>query len=74
MRGTLETDDGALAYASYRGRSDVSGGPGSARLYAEPLFEAGDERSAWLNRVQAVAKDSVSPDATEIGFEVYEVR
>ena len=37
-------------------------------------LKPGDERSAWLNRVQAVAKDSVSPDATEIGFEVYEVR
>jgi hypothetical protein len=74
VRGLAETDDGALVYAHYAGRTDVSRGPGTAPLYAAPLFETGDDRYAWLNRIQAVAKGTVSPDASEIAFDVYEVR
>jgi hypothetical protein len=43
IRGTVETDDGALIYASYKGRTGLSGGSGAAPLYAAPLFETGDE-------------------------------
>lgn len=74
VRALFETDDGALVYASYRGRTDVSNGPGSAPLYTAPLFETGDERYAWLNRIQAVAKGALSDGGSEITFDVYEVR
>ena len=38
-----------------------------------PTFETGDERYAWLNRVQAVGKGIIRPDRT-IDYEFYEVR
>lgn len=74
IRGTVETDDGALIYASYKGRTDLSGGVGAAPLYAAPMFETGDERYRWLNLIQAVAKGEIAPDLSRITFEVYEVR
>jgi len=74
VRGTVETDDGASTYASYKGRTDLSGGIGAAPLYAAPLFETGDERYRWLNLIQAVAKGNVASDLSQITFDVYEVR
>ena len=59
VRGPLETHDGALVYVTYRGRLDLSVPPGSAPTYAAPLYETGDERYAWLNRIQAVAKGTI---------------
>lgn len=44
VRAVAETDDGALVYVSYAGRTDLSGGVGSAALYGAPLFETGDAR------------------------------
>lgn len=72
VRATVETDDGALVFASYRGRMDLSGGPGAAPIYAAPLFETGDDRYRWLNRVQAVAKGILDGDI--LRYEVYELR
>jgi hypothetical protein len=58
VRGTMETHDGAVVFISYRGRLDLSVPPGNAPIYAAPLFDTGDERYAWLNRVQASPKGS----------------
>jgi hypothetical protein len=58
VRAVVETDDGALIFLHYQGRVDLSAGPG-APLYAAPLFETGDDRYRWLNRVQAIAKGSL---------------
>ena len=46
--------------------------PGSAPIYAAPLYETGDERYAWLNRIQAVAKGAL--DGQSLTYEIYELR
>jgi hypothetical protein len=74
VRVLAETHDGALVYISYRGRLDVSGGPGSSPSYAAPLFDTGDERYLWLNRIQAIAKGRLSEDGTTLVYEMYEVQ
>ena len=71
VRSVLLTDDGAYVFLHYSGRVDVSNGPG-APLYAAPLFETGDDRYRWLNRVQAVAKGAL--DGLVLSYEVCEVR
>ena len=72
VRFLLETDDGALILVQYRGRSDHSQGHGVSPLYSAPLFETGDERYAWLNKVQAVGKGTVVENT--IHYEIYEVK
>jgi hypothetical protein len=73
-RGLLETDDGALIYTYYRGRLDLSQGPGVFPAYSAPLYETGDERYAWLNAVQAVAKGTVGNGGRQLVYEICEVR
>ena len=72
VRMTFETQDGALVLVCYSGRIDLSKPPGDSPVYAAPLFETGDERYAWLNRVQAVAKGKL--DGTTLTYEIAEVR
>lgn len=72
VRATLETDDGALIYAAYRGRIDLSHPPGEAPIYAAPLFETGDERYRWLNKIQAVVKGRL--EGNVLTYEGYELR
>jgi hypothetical protein len=72
VRMTIETHDGALVYVTYTGRSDFSEGPGAHPIYSAPLFETGDERYAWLNRVQAVAKGAF--EGSHVRYEVAEAR
>jgi hypothetical protein len=66
---TLETDDGALVHATYTGRFQFD----TMTVYATPLFQTGDERYQWLNRIQAVSKGSFRPDGTLV-YEMYELR
>ena len=73
-RGLLETDDGALIYTWYHGRLDLSEGPGTSPAYSAPLYETGDERYAWMNKIQAVAKGITSPDGHQLVYEICEVR
>lgn len=72
VRMTVETHDGALVLITYRGRSDFREGPGAHPIYSAPLFETGDERYAWLNLVQAVAKGTF--EGSHVRYEVAEVR
>jgi hypothetical protein len=72
VRMTIETHDGALILVTYTGRSDFREGPGAHPIYSAPVFETGDERYAWLNLVQAVAKGSF--DGSHVRYEVEEVR
>ena len=62
VRGTIETEDGALVYVTYGGRIDFSNGPGTAPIYVAPTFETSDERYAWLNLVQAVGVGTLDGD------------
>ncbi|HVE93559.1 MAG TPA: DUF3237 domain-containing protein [Acidimicrobiales bacterium] len=71
VRGMFETDDGALVYVQYHGRSDVAAGAG-APLYVAPRFETGDARYAWLNAIQAVGKGAV--DGQSLHYDWYELR
>jgi hypothetical protein len=71
VRMLVETDDGALVFITYNGRVDT----GNARhVYAAPRFETGDERYLWLNKIQAVAKGTLSEDGTTLSYELCEVR
>lgn len=72
VRVTWETDDGAVILVQYRGRFDTAQSPAVA--YVSPLFETGDERYAWLNRIQAVGRGTFSADMSELVYEMYEVR
>jgi hypothetical protein len=70
-RLTLETDDGALIYVQYGGRGDLNNAAG-VFFYTTPQFETGDERYAWLNRIQAVGKGTLL-DQT-LSYDIYELR
>jgi hypothetical protein len=82
-RYTLETADGALIYVRNRGYRHgpreilerlAAGENVEPALYymrTTPLFETGDERYAWLNRIVAVATGARRPAAVEL--EVFEV-
>lgn len=69
VKVTLETDDGALIHATYSGRLQFD----TLTVYAAPLFHTGDDRYAWLNRIQAVSKGAFQPDGTLI-YEIFELR
>jgi hypothetical protein len=82
-RYTLETEDGALIYVRNHGYrhgprevlerlaagQDVD--PALYYMRTTPLFETGDERYAWLNRIVAVATGARRPAAVEL--DVFEV-
>jgi hypothetical protein len=82
-RYTLETADGALVYVRNRGfrhgppevlkRLAAGENIDPARYYMRttPLFETGDERYAWLNRIVCVA--SGARRATAVELKVFEV-
>lgn len=66
IRATFRTDDGATIFAQYNGRADLSNGlvlP--ITIYVTPRFETGDERYAWLNRVQA-STNGTRPDSVDV--------
>ena len=74
IRATFRTHDGAFVLAQYHGRLDASDGVDLPKtVYVTPRFETGDERYAWLNRIQAVGKGIVHQDLT-IDYEWYELR
>jgi hypothetical protein len=65
VRLLLRTDDGADIYMTYTGVGLEMG----AHLRTAPLFETGDERYAWLNKVQAVGTGS--SDGKVVDYQVY---
>ncbi len=69
VRATLKTNDGALIYLQYRGRSDVTNGLGTSPVIVAPIFESSDERYLWLNAVQSVGKG----DIRSLRYEWFEV-
>ena len=82
-RLTIETDDGALIFVSYRGvitpmepeiiMKAFSGTlePGELYYRTTPIFETGDERYAWLNTMVCVASGNIGP--TEVSYDVFGV-
>ncbi|MGY1669413.1 DUF3237 domain-containing protein [Geodermatophilus sp. SYSU D00710] len=74
VRATFRTHDGALVFAQYHGRLDASDGMDLPKtIYVTPRFETGDERYAWLNRIQAAGKGVVHEDLV-LDYEWYELR
>jgi len=74
IRATYRTHDGAIIFAQFHGRVDASQGLEPPKtIYVTPRFETGDQRCAWLNRIQAVGKGVVHEDLT-IDYEWYELR
>jgi hypothetical protein len=83
VRVTLQTNDGALIYASYQGISRYSndvrerlnrGEPVDRASYyfrTAPLFEISAPKYAWLNHVLAVAIGNQSPG--KVGYAVYAI-
>lgn len=69
VKVTLETHDGALVHVTYSGRLQFDTGT----VYATPLFHTGDERYAWLNRIQAVSKGTFTAPGTLV-YDMYELR
>ena len=68
VRLTLETDDGAFIYVEYGGRADMAKG----LIATAPTFQTGDERYAWLNRIQAIGAGALGPDG-KLVYTLYEV-
>ena len=68
VRQVLETDDGAIVYVTYRGRSDRARGT----YTVAPTFETSDERYRWLNAVQAVGRGRIEDG--RLVYEMFEVR
>ena len=70
VRVLLQTHDGALVFVQYNGRVDTTAA--AAPIYTSPRFDTGDERYAWLNRLQAVAKGGL--DGSTLTYDIYELR
>jgi hypothetical protein len=68
VRLTLRTDDDAVILMTYTGIGAWQ--EDGASIRTAPLFETGDARYAWLNRVQAVGIGHSEGDSLVV-YEVY---
>jgi hypothetical protein len=73
VRLAIQTGDGAVVLIRYTGRLLFAPGQESVAFIA-PVFETGDARYQWLNRVQAVGKGIMPADLSRIHYEVYELQ
>ncbi len=83
VRMTLETDDGALIYMTYRGlrhgplevierlNRGEAVDPSEYYFRTAPFFETGAEKYAWLNRIVSIATGRRAP--TGPTYEVFQV-
>lgn len=83
VRATLQTDDGALIYMTYRGvrhgpaevidrlNRGEAVDPSEYYFRTAPFFETGSEQYAWLNRIVAVATGERLPG--QAVYTVYQV-
>ena len=72
VRLTLHTHDGAVILMTCNGigfRSET----GESVIRTAPLFETGDTRYTWLNRVQAVGIGQLR-DRSTVTYDVYALR
>jgi hypothetical protein len=70
VRLTLRADDGALILVTYNGVGQTTSA--GASLRAAPLFETGDQRYAWLTRLQAIAVGERV--GTDVKYDVYALK
>jgi hypothetical protein len=84
VRGTMQTDDGALIYISYHGVIDVApatlarvlGGedvsPSEYYLRTAPRLETGAEKYAWLNKTVCIGTGYFAP--SKVGYRIFAVK
>lgn len=70
VRATIRTDDDAIVFVQYRGRSDASQRIGAAPMHVAVTFETAAPQYAWLNALLAVGRGELS----EMRYEWFEVR
>ena len=68
VRVTWITDDGATILMTYNGIGQLT--ESGSTIRSAPLFEAGDPRYAWLNRVQAVGIGGRTGES-HVAYEIY---
>jgi len=86
VRICIKTHDGAIIYVTYGGRMDIpvelqpmvfnpqtaeTVDPSAYYFRTCPLFETGDERYAWLNRIQAIGVGRLT--STGVSYDVHQI-
>jgi hypothetical protein len=85
VRATIETDDGALIYVSYRGITDVGEGAyekvlqgefpaGSGVIHTSPVFQTSHPSYQWLHRVHCLGVGQSFLERMEVAYDIYAVR
>lgn len=85
VRATIETNDGALIYVTYRGVSDggedayerfLKGEPaeGGAPIHTAPVMTTSHPDYLWVNRIQCVGIGQSFPESNEVRYDVYAIR
>jgi hypothetical protein len=84
VRATLETDDGALLYVTYRGAlriepallAHIAAGedvdPAQYYFRTAPRFETGHEKYSWLNSLVCVGYGRPGP--SEVRYRIFAIR
>ena len=82
VRGTIETNDGALIYVTYNGTSDrgedgyersLQGGPAASgrKIFISPRFHTSDSRYLWINRLHCLGIGATVTGG--VAYDVYAV-
>jgi len=85
VRATIETEDGALIYVSYRGITDVGEGAyekvlqgefpaASGVIHTAPVFQTSHPSYQWLHRVQCLGVGQSFLERMEVAYDIYAVR
>jgi Protein of unknown function (DUF3237) len=84
VRGTIETQDGALIYMTYTGVLDLGEDgyqkflqgqlPANAQIRNAPRFQTAHPNYLWLNRIQAISIAEINFATFTADFDVYAVR
>jgi hypothetical protein len=85
VRATIESDDGALIYVTYRGLTDVGEGSydqvlrgeapaGSGVIHTSPVFQTAHPDYQWLHRVHCLGVGQSFMETLEVKYDIYGVR
>ena len=84
IRGTIETDDGALIYVAYQGIADAGKNgyqrflegnpPARVPIRGAPRFLTSHPDYLWLNRIQCMNVGEVDLENWVVGYDLYTFR
>ena len=84
IRGTIETQDGALIYTTYTGVGDLGEDgyekflrgelPQTLPLRTVPRYQTAHPEYQWLNRLQCLGIGEVNLERLEVQYDLYAVR